>query len=473
MPPFFIPILAFILWTLALLAHSPVLKFDLAATDPLLAAQFFIGLAILILSWAFSGPVMAVTLTVLASVVSVYISLQAKEPAILLEPVIYAALFVFMVFYLYRVQNRTNDKAIHREKLVEEIHLTEEEIRHQSEVERSLERKIDRFLDLQRFSEELKGLPELETASRTFVEEVRRVLGDCDECALYLVQETEGPRLALSAGTRLSPEGVSVKQKEGSIFDQWVMKRSQGLMIEDAQNDFRFSIETRAGIEGIRSVCASPLVTENKVLGVIRASSPKPSAFDTDDLRLLDHYASLAAVTLRNILLYQKMGELAIRDSLTGLYLNRYFQKRLSEEMLRSAMNKASFSVLLLDIDHFKRYNDEYGHAAGDIVLKNIAAILQSSVSKSDLVARYGGEEFVILLPGKTAKEAAAAAEKIRAKIESAVFVFRRIEGRVTASIGVASYPDSGPTSEALLWKVDHFLYEAKNGGRNRVCGSS
>jgi diguanylate cyclase (GGDEF)-like protein len=445
-------------------------RLSLTLSDQLIAPHFFISYIILILAWALSGPIAAAVLSLLAAFTSVYFSLSAREPAVFLQVFAYAALFVYMVSYLHKVQKRTNDQKIVREKILEEIHLVEEASQGKDLLKKALEDKIERFLDLHRFSAELKDHTVLRDAAQKIVNEVRGSLRKADECALYLVNESR-QGLSLVAGARA--DGEAVKEKDGNLFDRWVMKKSQAIMIEDAENDFRFPKEAVSGATPLRSVCASPLMTENKVLGVVRVSSSRAESFSTDDLRLLDVFSSLGAVTLRNILLQERMEELAIRDSLTGLYLNRYFQERLSEEIQRSRAGDTPFAVILIDIDYFKLYNDEFGHAAGDLVLKSVADLLLKKLESADLVARYGGEEFVALLPGKTRKEALAAAEKIRAEIEKTKFLVRRVEKRVTASMGLAFFPKTGRTKEELMWAADKNLYEAKNSGRNRVCGNS
>ncbi|HXV18497.1 MAG TPA: diguanylate cyclase [Candidatus Omnitrophota bacterium] len=471
LPPYFIPITAFALWFFVVISYLPVLRLELNLTDQTIAPYFFLSYLILVFSWALSGPIAAAVLSILAAMTALYLSLSAKEPVMFLQALLYGALFLFMVSYLHRVQDETNDRKISREKLAEEVHLTTEEIQKKIELKKALEEKIDRLLDLQRFAKDLKQTDELHGVAQKVVDEAYSVLGKADECALYLVNESK-QGLSLVASTRHGGEGV--RQKEGTLFDQWVMRRSQAIMIEDTQNDFRFPKETVAGQANLRSVCVSPMLSENKVLGVLRASSNAPDRFNADDLRLLDIFSSLGSVTLKNILLYEKMEELAIRDSLTGLYLNRHFQERLAEEVQRAHFNRARFALILLDIDYFKRFNDEYGHAAGDIVLRNIAAIILKCVERHvDLVARYGGEEIAILLPGKTRKDALVTAEKIRREVESAKFAVRRVETKVTVSMGVAEFPEGGRTKEELLWKVDKNLYEAKSQGRNRVCGDT
>ena len=323
-------------------------------------------------------------------------------------------------------------------------------------------------MDLHQFAETLKGVPTVPQLAHRVVDEAHLLVPAAEDCALYLIDE-KNEKLSWAASSSNVAERFHDKQP--SVFDEWAMRRARPLIIEDSQTDFRFSTESKRA-DVLRSVCASPLMTENKVLGVLRASASRMNAFSSDDLHALDIISGLAAVTLRNRLLYDKTEELAIRDGLTGLYLNRYFHERLSEEVKRSHMKGKTFSLILLDIDNFKHYNDEFGHSAGDLVLKNVASTVLRCLEPSDLGARYGGEEFALVLPNKGAREARQTAEKIRASIEEEKFVVRRVQGTVTTSIGFATYPENGLTTEALLRAADENLYEAKKKGRNRVCGS-
>lgn len=469
MPPSLIPIIAFLVWLLAIVFYLPVFKLGLNLSNQLIASQFFLSLLILTLAWTLSGPVTAAALSIVSAFIALYLVLGAREPAIFLQIIIYAVFFIFVVSILHRIQNKTNNQTIRREKLLEDIHLTKEAGESRDALKVALEGKIHRFLDLRGFSRDLRQQADLDPAALKIVMEIHRVLDSAETCVLYLVDPAK-QELSLVAATASS--GQAVKEKQGSLFDQWVMKKSQAILIEDAQSDFRFSREAAEAVSHLRSVCASPLMIENKVLGVLRVGSDKPQVFDTDDLRLLDIFSSLAAVTLKNILLYRQTRELAIRDSLTGLYLNRYFQEKLSSEIQRANFDNINFSLILIDIDFFKRYNDEYGHAAGDLVLKNVTSLILKCVKPVDFVARYGGEEFAVILPDKKKKEALAIAEKIRLSIEKNKFLVRRTQAHVTVSSGVAVFPEGGKTREELLWTADKNLYQAKNQGRNRVCGN-
>jgi diguanylate cyclase (GGDEF)-like protein len=157
---------------------------------------------------------------------------------------------------------------------------------------------------------------------------------------------------------------------------------------------------------------------------------------------------------------------LSSSDALTGLHNRRFLTEQLSKELSRSYRQKSSFTVLMADVDEFKKYNDTHGHPAGDEVLKKVAAILLGGTRSVDCTARYGGEEFAVLLTETTAEEAQEVAERIRTRVEAEEFPGRRI----TVSIGIAEFPTDGYTAEAVISSADEALYEAKRAGRNRVC---
>ena len=161
----------------------------------------------------------------------------------------------------------------------------------------------------------------------------------------------------------------------------------------------------------------------------------------------------------------EELAQLSVTDSLTGVANRRYLVQRLSEEAQRAGRSGERFAILMTDVDHFKQYNDNFGHPAGDEVLKKVASILSESIRMTDCVARYGGEEFCVLLTSTKPDEVMPLAERIRAKIESTKFAGRS----VTLSIGVAAFPEAGKSPEAVVAAADEALYQAKRDGRNRV----
>jgi diguanylate cyclase (GGDEF)-like protein len=222
--------------------------------------------------------------------------------------------------------------------------------------------------------------------------------------------------------------------------------------------------------EGLQCFICLPLTSRDRRLGVIYFYRTDRDTFTPTEIELLITFASLAAQAIEKARLYAQVQEQARTDALTGLNNRGEFQRQLKEEEERSRRYNRSFSLLMLDIDHFKSVNDSYGHQAGDEVLRALAARLREQTRPADQVARYGGEEFVVILPEIASEGALALAERLRAAVaDSAVAV---TEGRtipVTISIGVATFPADAGSETALIAAADTALYAAKQGGRNRT----
>ncbi|HYG58224.1 MAG TPA: diguanylate cyclase, partial [Symbiobacteriaceae bacterium] len=175
-------------------------------------------------------------------------------------------------------------------------------------------------------------------------------------------------------------------------------------------------------------------------------------------------------VIIHSLMRRVQMVHLADMDAKTGLYNYRYFEQAMRDEFAQSKRFRRPISLMFMDLDYLRHINNQYGHLAGDLVLKEVAAILQAAMRQGDLVARFGGEEFVAMLPGTEKREAVYVAERIRRAVEARVYVFDGIEIRATISIGVVTYPVDGEVTDQLVRLADEVLYAAKAKGRNRVC---
>lgn len=217
-------------------------------------------------------------------------------------------------------------------------------------------------------------------------------------------------------------------------------------------------------------ILAPLLAREGECLGVLTLGSYEEAAFDAGDVELFRRYARLTGVALDNLRNYRRASALAVVDGLTGAYNHRHFRERLEEEMDRVERYGDQLSLLMLDIDRFKDFNDEFGHQAGDEVLQQTVDILKTEVRSTDQVFRYGGEEFAVLMPSTGAEGAAAVAGKLLAAVRhrNRFRATREREVRVTLSAGCASAPGDADHPEGLVACADQALYRSKVGGRDR-----
>lgn len=249
-------------------------------------------------------------------------------------------------------------------------------------------------------------------------------------------------------------------------LDHWVTEKRASLLIKDIAGDSRFNPFTSIGI---KSAIVVPLVVERNLIGLVRVDSDAPNRFIETDLQQLELYTHIASLALENAHLFDKVNGMATRDGLTGLATHRIFQEKLSAEILRSARYRTQFSLIMLDIDHFKSVNDQYGHLVGDQVLREISQILLQSCRTVDIAARYGGEEFAMILPEIGLTEASGWAENLRTLIQNHPVQTSQSSLNITASIGCSSFPADAQSSNQLIRTADERLYKAKSLGRNRV----
>jgi len=216
-----------------------------------------------------------------------------------------------------------------------------------------------------------------------------------------------------------------------------------------------------------------PLKAKDKVNGIILADNfITKKSITKDDIRMFIMLANQAGLAIENSQLYEKTVTRTHSDSLTELWNHGYFQYLLQAELEKAKITKTPLSLIMLDIDNFKVYNDVLGHQSGDKILKALANLIKNQSRKMDYVCRYGGEEFTIILPQTEKKEAFLIAERIRTDVERYVFVNEEIlpNKKLTASMGLSSFPEDGLSPSELILHSDKALYEAKQKGKNNTC---
>ena len=219
----------------------------------------------------------------------------------------------------------------------------------------------------------------------------------------------------------------------------------------------------------IRSFIFLPFLVQDRVIGFLCSFSDREDFIDQEKFSNFQVFCNQISIGLQKSLLYEKVQKLSITDGLTKLYSHRHFKQRLEEELVLANRYSSNLSLLIMDIDYFKRYNDNYGHVAGDHVLMEVAKILREQSDMTHLVARYGGEEMVVVAPETTKEQAMELAEKIRRTVETHSFAVGKETTKVTVSIGVATFPQDAESSLDLISKSDKALYAAKGRGRNCI----
>lgn len=254
---------------------------------------------------------------------------------------------------------------------------------------------------------------------------------------------------------------ISRHLNEQESFNIFRQKLKENIAMEDCQlvvNGEPRPQETPAPI----GYCMFVLKSKEEQLGYLFYKGVPQK--DQEKFTILGHQFALA---LRRIKLYKDIERLAVTDSLTDVYTRRYFLERFEEEVQRASVRKIKLAFLMLDADHFKMINDQYGHLTGDYVLKEAALIIKENIREIDIVGRYGGEEFCVVLPETDADGARLVAERIRKAAEKRVIKAYDTSIRITLSIGVSLYPGDGKQVEELIDKADWSLYRAKTQGRN------
>lgn len=247
----------------------------------------------------------------------------------------------------------------------------------------------------------------------------------------------------------------------------YVYNSGESVILGHAAKEDSFQNDPYIIARQCRSILCAPILNKGRLLGIIyMENNLSPNAFTAEHIELLRILLAQAAISLENAKLY----ELATTDGLTSLFVHRYFHLLLSRELARSRRHNKQLSLIMMDIDDFKNFNDTYGHQLGDEVLKSVARTVKGIMRAEDVVARYGGEEFAVILPETGAAQAAVAAEKIRRMVEMLEIRHGEKKLHVTISLGVATFPEHALSKDELILCADTGLYAAKRGGKNRVC---
>ena len=322
-----------------------------------------------------------------------------------------------------------------------------------------------------------RELTVINTLSTSFISSrnIDAVLSDLLEKTILVTNFDCGCIVILEEDTYVikAHKGFSMKflkqAEEGELTTIW-----EGISCTDEPFYIVEDVRSEQGLdvfwnEGIMTIIGMCLRSTDKVSGILCLSSRSKHTIDFEDISLLSTISNQVALIFEKVRLYEETKHLSVTDGLTGLYNIRYFYEALDTEIARTNRYGTPFSLVILDIDDFKHYNDSFGHQAGDNILKAIAAILKRESRKTDILARYGGEEFISILPNTEKEEASILAERIRRIIADETFLKDLGGVKVYVSGGVATYPSDGSDSKSILYASDMALYAAKARGKKNI----
>ena len=287
---------------------------------------------------------------------------------------------------------------------------------------------------------------------------------DAKACSVMLL-DADRKRLLAKAAYGLRTERMhSLSFRVGEGVAGWVVERGEAALIPDVTQDARF-VPLPANQTPIASMLCVPLLARGERVGVVTATSERPGAFNGNHLELVRFISMTIALDIENVRLHR----VAVTDPLTGAYNREFLMQRLPQEIEAAIDRDRSLSIAMIDVDHFKAVNDQYGHGCGDVVLAEVARRLRSAIRAGDLLVRYGGEEFLAVLPKADAGRAWEVGERMRQRVcERAFDVGDGLALLLRVSVGVAQWR-MGEKMHDLIERADIALYDAKERGRNRV----
>lgn len=339
-----------------------------------------------------------------------------------------------------------------------------------------LNKAIFEIMALYEFTNILGVNVEYRNMLEQIIDAIQRII-NYDRCCLFIYDEDTN-ELFTRVQRGFPPEIESLKLPLEQFWYGKTLKTGQAILIDDLPREiFHGKVDTFRNLEllgNTKSFIAVPMTVQSKIIGILLIAKDTISGFSHENLRLLFIIANEAALLIQNNRLYEQIYYSSITDGLTGVYNHKYFREQIELQVEQAKEYGFNISLALIDIDHFKSFNDTYGHRVGDIVLKEVARLIRETVPSDNLVARYGGEEFAVIMPDTKIDEAVALCEKIRLKIANHFF---RAEDKamlkVTISLGVACFPEHIKNLqrmvEELIDLADEYLYYSKEKGRNQV----
>jgi diguanylate cyclase (GGDEF)-like protein len=329
------------------------------------------------------------------------------------------------------------------------------------------EEELNKLRAIVRIHQSIGPILDLTQIARIAVRELINIVG-CDGCAILL---TEDNKVKVICERGLPRSLGDMPLKADMLAIQRIASNRQSLFTGNVVDSP--AADCVPSGSSIKSLICTPIITNDEVRGIVHLDSLTENAFSQQDLEFVEFLAKEVSVAVERSFLYALVQDAATRDALTGCYNRRKFDLDIVAEIARATDRSRELSLLMIDVDWFKSYNDFHGHQKGDVLLRKLGDILKSKVRASDSAYRYGGEEFAVLLPDSAKEKALSTATRLLRTVEREHFEGEeesQPNKQITISIGVATFPSDATNRDGLIEAADSALYWAKQSGRNQLC---
>ena len=347
------------------------------------------------------------------------------------------------------------EKKDERQKLIEE----NEKMKHYSE---DVDRQTEELEDLYEITKRMSAYLKIDEILKVLCTELKNDF-DFDDCRLINIQMVRNEVQINTVYDIVTESKLEEPKSYDKKIIELVSRKRESLFVSSRSDDKEKSSLNLPN--SVATLLAIPININEEVDSVITVENLKVEDFEKFSIVI-----GQFALEMRKVKLYQIVEKLSTIDGLTNLLLRRHFMEALKKELQRAKLHNLKLASLMIDIDHFKKINDKYGHLAGDKVLVKIAQIIKDSARREDLISRYGGEEFAIVLAETDKEGTKVVAERIKSQVEEEIFQLDGEKANATVSIGISFFPDDTEDLMELIDLSDKALYEAKKTGRNKIC---
>jgi diguanylate cyclase (GGDEF)-like protein len=334
------------------------------------------------------------------------------------------------------------------------------------EDDKEVNKRDKKLAALVRINHSIGANLEVEEIARIAVRELTGIV-NCDACAILMIADNKVKILAERGFSEIFA-GIEFNTDMPAI--SYILKTKRGIFSGDILNSPAAGCVPQGC--SMNSLICIPIILNGEITGIVHLDAARKNAFNQEDLEFSELLAKEISIAMERSLLYSQIKDISTRDGLTGCFNRRKFDVDIVAEIAAAGLDAKSLSLLMLDIDWFKKYNDGHGHPKGDELLKQMVQVFKDTIRPSDRVYRYGGEEFAVLLLNTGKEDAVSVAARIVKAVEREQFEGEKESqpnGKVTVSIGVANYPADANNQEELIKFADSALYKAKQSGRNQV----